>query len=66
MSSRSKPPPASPPERSGAGVLCALGCFGIWGLFPIYFKILQERYANTKYYQEVVRECSYFRFYVKR
>ncbi len=33
---------------------------------PIYFKILQERYANTKYYQEVVRECSYFRFYVKR
>lgn len=42
MSSRSKPPPASPPERSGAGVLCALGCFGIWGLFPIYFKILHR------------------------
>jgi hypothetical protein len=33
---------------------------------PIYFKRLQEQYANTKYYQEVVRECSYFRFYVKR
>lgn len=33
---------------------------------PIYFKRLQEQYANTKYYQEIVRECSYFRFYVKR
>ena len=33
---------------------------------PVYFKLLKERYAETKYYQEVVRECSYFRFYVKR
>ncbi len=33
---------------------------------PIYFKRLQEQYANTRYYQEVVRECSYFRFYIKK
>lgn len=32
---------------------------------PIYFKRLQDQYANTKYYQEIIRECSYFRFYVK-
>ncbi len=33
---------------------------------PVYFKLLKDRYADTKYYQEVVRECSYFRFYIKR
>ena len=25
-----------------AGVLNALGCFGLWGLFPVYFKLLQH------------------------
>ena len=33
---------------------------------PIYFQRLKDQYADTKYYQEVVRECSYFRFYIKR
>lgn len=42
MSSGSKPSSASRSGRSGAGVLCALGCFGIWGLFPVYFKILHR------------------------
>lgn len=37
--------PASPaslrlPDSSLAGVANALGCFSLWGLFPIYFKLL--------------------------
>ncbi len=27
-------------DHALAGVLNALGCFGIWGLFPIYFKLI--------------------------
>lgn len=37
-------PSASDPsaDHSFTGVLNALGCFGIWGLFPIYFKLLGQ------------------------
>ncbi|CDH46821.1 MAG: EamA family transporter RarD [Candidatus Competibacteraceae bacterium] len=37
-------PPAPDPsvDHSLTGVLNALGCFGIWGLFPIYFKLLGQ------------------------
>ncbi|HRD49939.1 MAG TPA: EamA family transporter RarD [Candidatus Contendobacter sp.] len=37
-------PSASDPsaDHSLTGVLNALGCFGIWGLFPIYFKLLGQ------------------------
>lgn len=31
-----------PAHRALAGVLNALGCFSFWGLFPIYFKLLQH------------------------
>lgn len=33
---------------------------------PVYFKMLKDSYANTRYYQEIVRECGYFRSYLKR
>lgn len=33
---------------------------------PVYFKLLKTSYANTRYYQEIVRECGYFRSYLKR
>ena len=33
---------------------------------PVYFKLLKNSYANTRYYQEIVRECEYFRSYLKR
>ena len=38
------PQPASArfPDGTLAGVLSALGCFSLWGLFPIYFKLLQH------------------------
>lgn len=29
-------------DHALAGVLNALGCFGIWGLFPIYFKLIGQ------------------------
>lgn len=37
-------PPAPDPstDHSLTGVLNALGCFGVWGLFPIYFKLLGQ------------------------
>lgn len=38
-------------------------------LIPIqaitHFKTLKNQYQNTKYYQEVIRECGYFKKYVK-
>jgi hypothetical protein len=47
----------------------------LWGVFGntdekslqgprSYDKLLKEQYANTKYYSEVIKECSYFRYYV--
>lgn len=33
---------------------------------PVYFKLLKSSYANTCYYQEIIRECGYFRSYLKR
>jgi hypothetical protein len=29
-----------------------------------YFKTLKENYSNTKYYQEIIKECGYFRTYL--
>ncbi len=29
-------------DRALIGVFHALGCFGVWGLFPIYFKLLDQ------------------------
>lgn len=31
-----------PANQALIGVLSALGCFSFWGLFPIYFKLLQQ------------------------
>ena len=40
---RLSPPVVVPPaHRALAGVLNALGCFSFWGLFPVYFKLLQH------------------------
>ncbi len=41
---RSGPPPVRQwlADPALAGVASALGCFGIWGLFPIYFKMLGQ------------------------
>lgn len=33
---------------------------------PVYFKLLKDTYADTRYYQEIVRECAYFRNFLKR
>jgi len=33
--------------------------------FRSYDKMLKEQYANTNYYNEVIKECSYFSYYVK-
>jgi hypothetical protein len=30
-----------------------------------YFKMLKENFSTTKYYKEVIKECGYFRTYVK-
>jgi hypothetical protein len=30
----------------------------------LYFKVLRARYAKTKYYQEIIKECGYFRTYL--
>lgn len=35
-------PFSRPPGDALAGVLNALGCFSIWGLFPVYFKLLHH------------------------
>lgn len=42
MSRSSKSALAAPSDQTFAGVLCALGCFSLWGLFPIYFKALHR------------------------
>ncbi|MBC7865374.1 MAG: hypothetical protein IAF38_20530, partial [Bacteroidia bacterium] len=31
-----------------------------------YFGILQKDFSKTKYYSEILKECSYFRYYVKK
>lgn len=36
------PAAAAPSERRLSGLAHALGCFSIWGLFPIYFKLLEQ------------------------
>jgi hypothetical protein len=36
----------------------------IWNDKRTYFATLHDNYSNTKYYQECIRECSYFRYYV--
>ena len=33
---------------------------------PVYFKMLKDSYATTRYYQEITRECGYFRDYRER
>ncbi len=33
--------PAQPPRASGAGLAFAFACFGLWGLLPLYWKLLQ-------------------------
>ena len=33
---------AAPSGLDRTGLLCALGCFSLWGLFPIYFKLLRQ------------------------
>lgn len=40
--SQATPAHATPPSPDLTGLLCALGCFSLWGLFPIYFKLLQH------------------------
>ncbi|MDS4068677.1 MAG: EamA family transporter RarD [Candidatus Competibacter sp.] len=35
-------PSVHPSDGALAGILNALGCFSLWGLFPIYFKLLQH------------------------
>ncbi|MBL7920994.1 MAG: hypothetical protein JNJ40_11810 [Bacteroidia bacterium] len=32
----------------------------------IYFAQLKKEYASTKYYQEIIKECSYYRSYVRK
>ena len=32
---------------------------------PKYFGILKAQYANTQYYQEIIKECGEFRRYLK-
>lgn len=39
---RSAKPSDRSPDRNSVGMLCAFGCFCLWGLFPIYFKLLQH------------------------
>ncbi len=33
--------PDPPPRASGAGLAFAVGCFGLWGLLPLYWKLLR-------------------------
>jgi chloramphenicol-sensitive protein RarD len=37
-----QPPSRSAPDGALAGLWSALGCFAFWGMFPIYFKLLQH------------------------
>ena len=34
--------------------------------YRTYFRELKDKYSDTKYYQEVIKECSYFREFVKK
>ena len=40
MTQPASPASPHPPDASLIGVASALGCFGLWGAFPIYFKLL--------------------------
>ena len=40
--SSTQPPVRPAPDSALIGLLSALGCFSFWGLFPIYFKLLQH------------------------
>ncbi len=40
MTQPASPTSPRPPDASLVGVASALGCFGVWGAFPIYFKTL--------------------------
>ncbi|MDQ5909684.1 MAG: EamA family transporter RarD [Pseudomonadota bacterium] len=42
MAMISTPSPRPAADGAFAGLLSALGCFSFWGLFPIYFKLLQH------------------------
>lgn len=33
---------------------------------PVYFKKLKDSFSDTRYYQEIIKECSYFRQYIGR
>ena len=33
---------------------------------PVYFKKLKTSFADTRYYQEIIKECGYFRRYLGR
>ncbi|MCP5197807.1 MAG: EamA family transporter RarD [Gammaproteobacteria bacterium] len=37
-----QPLPRSAPDGAAIGLLNALGCFSLWGSFPLYFKLLQH------------------------
>lgn len=41
MAHPSQPPSHPALDSKAIGLLNALGCFALWGLFPIYFKLLQ-------------------------
>ncbi len=34
--------------------------------FQLNYKLLKDNFADTRYYQEVIKECSYFRAYVRQ
>lgn len=40
MTQPASPTSPRPPDASLIGVASALGCFGLWGAFPVYFKLL--------------------------
>ncbi|MBN1798224.1 MAG: hypothetical protein JW822_06590 [Spirochaetales bacterium] len=31
-----------------------------------YFKVLKDNYSDTEYYEKIIKECKYFRFYASR
>ena len=33
---------------------------------PTWFGVLKDEYSNTRYFDEIVRECGYFRRYLGR
>ena len=32
----------------------------------VYFKMLKDSYADTQYYQDIIKECGYFRTYINK